>query len=77
MEINNKDRIRFVYHYASHTDTFDEGMYTCPNCGGDVFITSKPGNKKIQRNMVKLKCILCNTFTILNKERMERVLGKV
>lgn len=78
MEIRNKEKLRFVYHYSEHTDTFSSGEYLCPSCGEKVFQAfNRTGNSKLPKNMMKFKCIECGTYSILNKENIEKVLGNV
>lgn len=81
IELQNGERVRFVLAYAKHSETFADTNrveYVCPNCGGNVWEASyKTGTGKLNKDQVKLKCVLCFQWFIGNKNNMERVLGSV
>lgn len=81
IELHDGERVRFVYVFAQHSSTFADSNsieYKCPACGGNVWEASiRTGTGKLQKDQIKLKCVLCFQWFIGNKNNMERVLGPV
>jgi hypothetical protein len=72
IELKDKERVRFVYTNNGGAE------YHCPHCGGNVWEAStRTGTGKLNKDQVKLKCVLCLNWFIGNKNKMERVLGEV
>ena len=78
VELQDKERLKFVLHNYKHLDQDADIEYTCPNCGGNVWEASiRTGTGKLPRDQIKLKCVLCLQWFIGHKDRIEKVLGNV
>lgn len=55
-----------------------DSVVHCRGCGGDVWeVHKRTGTGRLPENQLKLKCRKCGMWFIVNKERLEKILGEV